>query len=803
MDPTIRDNPDQSPADVPQRLGRYRVLHMLGRGGMGSVYMAVRDDDSFKRRVAIKVIRKGMDTQDVLRRFELERQIVTSLNHPNIARVFDAGQTEDGRPYVVMEYVEGLPIDVYCDRNRLSTADRVALFEKVCEAVHAAHQNLIVHRDLKPGNILVTPQGEPKLLDFGIAKILNPELASVTVVTGPEMRVMTPEYASPEQASGEPITTASDVYSLGVLLYELLTGQMPYSFKTRVREEVLRVVREVDPEAPSTRVTKAQEFTDETGTTRTVSAADIAKARSEQPARLRRQLQGDLDNIVLMAMHKSPSKRYRSAQALAEDLERHVRGFPVQARPESFAYSVSRLARRHKGRVIASAAVAVVALAGTAGVVWQAGRAEEERRRAEQQAIFATAQTARLSQVRVFASQFLEGLQTEIARTEGALAARQVLASTSIRILDYLGTEFPDDPQLRFLRSQAWRRVGDIQGGRGSNTGETDKALDSYTKAWELLGTGTDGTPTVEVLRAKMGTLTALADVERRLKKGDAGLSRLTAAVELAATAPKELASDDGVRTELAQVLLARARLHKDAGEGAKEQSDLDASLAIRKSQLADHPGDAEYLRGYGVGLVRVAEKAQASGGLQNAITLYRENLEVRMRLAERPDANQTAKRDVVTATKFLADAITQSGRGEESLELLEGAWVVLEQLIANSPDDARLQRDRAFYHESLARAAESSGDLKKAEQHFRAFVLTMSPVARSDATHQNQIWLAGAHESLAAFLAAHGSQADARRALSEAISIYERLLQGTEKDERVRASLEAAQAELQTLGPE
>lgn len=347
-----------------ERIGPYRVVRRLGEGGLGYVLLAFREDDKFRMRVAIKLVKKGMDTEEIIRRFEQERQVLSALNHPNIAKVFDAGTTADGRPYFVMEHIEGLPIDDFCDKQGLSTADRLKLFLKVCAAVHYAHQNLVIHRDIKPGNIVVTAEGEPKLLDFGIAKLLNPDLMRSPVTTGPELRLMTPEYASPEQVEGAAITTASDVYSLGVLLYELLTGRPPYHLRTRLREEIIRVICHVDPERPSTAVIKAAKVHERDGTTRSIGPEEIARTRDGQPAKLRRALVGDLDNIVMMAMAKLPRHRYASVEQLSEDLRRHLEGKTVIAHPPSRWYTFSVFLRRHAGASAAAAAAlaAIVAL---------------------------------------------------------------------------------------------------------------------------------------------------------------------------------------------------------------------------------------------------------------------------------------------------------------------------------------------------------------------------------------------------------------------------------------------------------
>jgi serine/threonine protein kinase len=255
---------------------------------MGAVYLAARADDQFKKRVAVKLLRRGLDSEDILRRFRHERQILASLDHPNIARLLDGGMTDDGLPYFVMEYIEGTPLDRYCDERRLSTTERLKLFRQVCAAVYHAHQNLIVHRDLKPSNILVTKDGEPKLLDFGIAKLLNPELTAHTMApTATGIRLMTPNYASPEQIRGKNITTASDIYSLGVLLYHLLTGHHPYRLSSVLPQEIERVVCETEPEKPSTAISRVEEITTNEGTI-TITPDSVSRTRDGPPEALRR-----------------------------------------------------------------------------------------------------------------------------------------------------------------------------------------------------------------------------------------------------------------------------------------------------------------------------------------------------------------------------------------------------------------------------------------------------------------------------------------------------------------------------------
>ena len=347
----------------PQRLGPYRLLRPIGYGGMGAVHLAVRDDEQYERLVAVKILRAGLEDTELRHRFLAERQILARLEHPNIARLYDGGSTDDGRPYLVMELIDGLPVDEYCDRHRLTIDQRLALFLRICAAVQHAHQNLLVHRDIKPANILVTPEGEPKLLDFGIAKQLEPA-AAADARTRTGLRVMTPSYASPEQVKGEAITTASDVYSLGVLLYELLAGRSPYQVAEGAPlYELERTIDEQEPERPSTALLRPG----------TPSPEEIAAARGSRPAALRRRLAGDLDTIVLAALRKEPQRRYESVARLASDLERHLQNLPVSARPDTLGYRTRKLVRRHRF-AIAAAAAAVLLVAGLVASLFVQGR---------------------------------------------------------------------------------------------------------------------------------------------------------------------------------------------------------------------------------------------------------------------------------------------------------------------------------------------------------------------------------------------------------------------------------------------
>lgn len=358
------------------RIGPWRIEKLVGKGGIGQVYLAERADGVYSKKVALKCIKRGMDSEEILRRFRYERQILATLQHPNIAGLFDGGLTDDGRPYLVMEYVDGISIDQYCDDRKAGIKKRLELFCDVCRAVHYAHRNLVIHRDLKPSNILVTGDGTVKLLDFGIAKLLDTEAGGQTLTKIP---VMTPVYAAPEQIRGEVITTAADVYALGVVLYELLTGCRPYTLSTISSLEAAQAILNQEPDRPSSAVVKTTKtgVQDEPGGT--ITAEQITVSTRTNPGELSRRLRGDLDMIVMKALRKEPDRRYSSAEALLEDISRHLEGLPVTARTDSIGYRINKFIRRHKIGVSMVAGF-IVLLAGLLAV--HTTRITQERNRA-------------------------------------------------------------------------------------------------------------------------------------------------------------------------------------------------------------------------------------------------------------------------------------------------------------------------------------------------------------------------------------------------------------------------------------
>ena len=429
-----------------RRIGPYELFEELGRGGMGEVYRARRADGQYEHQVAIKLIRGGHEGRLLLQRFWTERQILAGLDHPHIARLLDGGATPDGMPYLVMELIEGVNICEYCDAHRLTVAARLELFRQVCSAVHYAHQRLIVHRDIKPTNILVTADGAPKLLDFGIAKILVPSLDAEPTISRP----MTVAYASPEQIRGEPVTTASDVYSLGVVLYRLLSGHSPYRIDAGAGG-MYRAIEEHEPVRPS------------------VAAGQSAVAR---------RLSGDLDDIVLKALRKEPERRYASVDQLSHDIEQHLHGFPVSAREGTWTYRAEKFVRRHKVGMAATAIVALVTVAGVAATLREARIAAANGKRAEQ----------RFEQVRKLANAMVFDVHDAIEPLPGATKPRELIVRLGLEYLDQLSRDATADTSLQLQVAGGYLRLGRALGDpNASNLGDPVGAAASYRKAIGIL----------------------------------------------------------------------------------------------------------------------------------------------------------------------------------------------------------------------------------------------------------------------------------------------------------------------------
>lgn len=461
-------------------IGNYEITCEIGRGGMGIVFEVIRKTEDFSQVFALKLLKRGMDSETMLRRFRFERQILASLEHPNIARLFDGGMTDDGLPYFALEFVEGQPLDQYCDEKNLDISQRLHLFLQVCAAVSFAHSRLVVHRDLKPTNILVTSGGTVKLLDFGIAKILSPDGADAEMHTVTSLGMMTPQYASPEQIRGEIVSTATDIYSLGLILYEILTGIPAYKFPNKRPDEMARIICETEPLRPSSAVSgwNRGSVVGNTINEDQRATGNDQTANSKSASQYSKLLKGDLDNIILKAISKEAGRRYSSAEQLSDDLRRYLEGLPISARPATVGYRAAKFVSRNRLAVASGSLASVGVLGGIAATVWQSFRANRQKQLAER----------RFEEVRQLANNVLFKYHDAIADLPGSTAAREMLIKDASEYLDNLSRETFGDTELEEELAAAYKKIADVQGRVfQANLGDSHNALVNYRKSIEIL----------------------------------------------------------------------------------------------------------------------------------------------------------------------------------------------------------------------------------------------------------------------------------------------------------------------------
>jgi eukaryotic-like serine/threonine-protein kinase len=623
---------------IGRRVGVYQIVEQIGAGGMGEVYRAFRADDQYRMEVALKVVRTGQDSARVITRFRNERQILAGLEHPNIARLLDGGTTESGAPYLVMELIEGCPIAEYCDSHKLSIPDRLKLFAQVCGAVQFAHQRLIIHRDIKPTNILVTSDGKPKLLDFGIAKVIGPEIRSQQNETLTAFRILTPEYASPEQLNGEPVTTASDVYSLGVVLYDLLTGRSPYPATARTSQELAAAISYREPEKPSTLVNRV---TDANGAAPD-SAEQIASARSCTVQKLQKQLNGDLDNIVLLALRKEPARRYASAEQFAADITRHLDGVPVLARKDTAGYRMSKFVGRHKVGVIASVAMVVAILGALAISLYEAHVARQQSEMARAQRIRAE---RRFNDVRNLANSLMFEIHDSIKDLPGSTSARKILVTRAQQYLDSLSQEANGDAALQRELAAAYNRVGDLLGYDGAaNLGNFSQAIQSYNKA-------------------------------------------LAIREAVAAANP----DDPKIQQELFNNYFRLSFALQNASDFPGALSNIKKALPLAQ-KLASTSSDPKFQDGLAGVHWQMANILRKSADFANALEEYRISTSMREPLARAPSATAIIQAHLASDYNGLAQMQWRTGDTEHALETSRKAVRILEELSGANPNDATLR---------------------------------------------------------------------------------------------------------------
>ena len=679
-----------APADaarVGQRLGAWQIVRAIGAGGMGEVFEARRADGQYDGRVAVKLLKRGMDSAAVLQRFAQERQALARLSHPNIAHLVDAGASDEGLPYFVLEYVDGKPMDQAV--VGLSINARLKLFMQLADAVAHAHRNLLVHRDLKPGNVLVDAEGSVKLLDFGIAKALDPlegrhdEATGNTTVAG--HRPYTPHYASPEQVRGEPVSTATDIYSLGVLLYLMLTGTRPTGRNATTPAEAARSVLEDAPTRPS--------------------RLSAREALDPQWLATRKKLVGDLDNILLKALEKSPERRYASVDALAADVRAHLAGYPVSARPASTGYLLSRFVGRNKVSVLAAAVALSAVLAGAAAALWQGRLAQEQRVLAER----------RFDEVRQFARTMLFDVDT--ALRDGPTAGREKLVATTLLYLDRLSSERLTDASLMREVAEAYERVGDIQGNSmQSNLGRPKDARQSQDKALVLRERVLRLTPT------DPANLAGLASTHERL--GD--LARAQGLLQDAArhygeavrhNATRAAAKPDDVKAQLRHIESRRYLasvwywpFHKSLGRYDQARPAIEQMERELAGMAERHPGNADVLAQYGALLNQLTEFQRIAGEFAATLATQRKSNDVAARLLALAPDNPRWQRWMFLAEGYLADALLGTGDIDAGVAQWQRSITRREKLALADPKDERAQRNLANGYGPLAEALDALG---------------------------------------------------------------------------------------------
>ena len=672
---TIRDSL------IGRRLGPYKIVARIGHGGMGEVYAAFRADDQYRKQVAIKVVRDGRESGFVLSRFKTERQILASLEHPNIARLLDGGTTAGGLPYLVMELVRGESIMDYSNQRELDTRARLQLFLDVCSAVHFAHQRLIIHRDLKPSNIFVTEDGAPKLLDFGIAKILDPgDNPSQFEPTLTMFSVLTPGYASPEQIKGEPVTTATDVYSLGVVLYELLTGESPYRVANRTPQELARAVCDYEPKKPSSVVHK--EAAGENRVADTNEGDEIRSAQKSAAEKIARQLRGDVDSIVLMALRKEPQRRYVSVEQFAQDIRRHLANLPVVARKDTASYLASKFVLRHKVGVAATLAVALALITALAVTIHETRIARAERAQAQR----------RFNDVRKLANSLVFDIHDSMRDLPGATNARQLLVQRASQYLDSLVKDSGNDVSLMRELAMAFERLGRVQGEWGqANQGDTVGALKSYRKAQAL----------EEAISARGTTQDLL---------------------------------------RYAQTYSAIGKIQWSASDAASALKNERKALAMIQELALKDPENQEVLSALASNYIHVADlmtttfsDSSLSGSMNQTIEDYfRRALEIDQKLAA-SSADPKRRRALSADEHYLGRHLSDLGRWEDSVAALSSALAITQDIAKSAGNSAEVQRDLAIHHSSLGDSFLMGGRSLQALDHYQEVAKICATIVAGD----------------------------------------------------------------------
>lgn len=758
---------------VGRRFGAYEAVERIGAGGMGAVYLGRRRDEQFDKQVAIKVIHWWMDTAEILRRFERERRVLAQLQHPNIAMLLDAGADEDGAPFIVMEYVDGVPIDRYCADRSISIDERLRLFLSACDAVEAAHRNLVVHLDLKPSNILVTSDGLVKLVDFGIARVLDHGDRSALRTNA---RVFTPAYAAPEQIAGEPLTIATDVYALGVVLYELLTGERPFQTGTDPALGGRDAALSTPPTRPSVVVA-------------TTTSGDSGQ---RERRRLARRIQGDLDNIALMAMRKEPARRYASVQTFSEDIRRHLSGRTVAARPDTLGYRTSRFVRRNRISVGAAAVVFLSLLVGVAAFGWQARIASMQRDRAEQ----------RFADLRGLTNSLIAEVDRDLAEIPGATEVRRAVVTQAMSHLDSLVAEVVDEPELLAELASSYSQLGALHRNFiGSDLGDTAVALESHQKALDLR---------LRVLEMKPGDPEAVEVIgESHLRIGDMMRAQgdLDAAVEHYRKSGEFYASmRPGTETlrldrdhNIAVVNMKLGIVQSMRGEYGKAARAYEASLKANAAILEGDPSLTVTRRNMAVGYEKLGDIAEARGDAEAALEHYKRSLAMLQDLERREPGEARHILSIAIAHSKIGEALghpayANLGDVEGAMKEYRTGRRVIGELLRVDPANARARMIASFFDRRLGAFLAMTGAFDEALEHQQAAMEAAEALAAANPSDVRALSdVASCAKAIAETRAAMGDPEEALQSAIRAIEAHMVVLDVN--DELVSVRVELADA--------
>ena len=762
--PVIREEPG---ALENRQIGPWKLLRRLGEGGFGVVYLAERNDGQVRQLGAMKFLKGAIHSRDLELRFLDERQILADLNHPWIVRLIDADVCE-GQPYFVMEYVQdGLPIDQYCQEKALSVKERLVLFRKIGEAVSYAHRKLVVHRDLKPANILIAPDGTPRLLDFGVAKILDPShRGSGQAAQSTRVLIGTERYFSPEQARREPVDTSTDIYSLGVVLYELLSGTDPYDLAGRRNEPIEKIVCTVDPEPPSKALSR--------------NSDGLADKNRE---RLRRQLQGDLDTIALVALRKEASRRYPSVDQFSDDLGRYLEGRPVAARADTYGYRARKFVKRHNAGVAAAALIFLSLIAGFTATIWEARQAQAARARAER----------RFNDVRKLASTYLFEFHDEIAKVPGSTAARALVVKRALEYLDSLAKEASADRDLQLELATAYQKVGDAQGRPGfANLGDRTGALKSYGRALAIRKTLADSGAADATLRRDLATnYDRIADT--LLTTGQTGNALTNYQQAFALREPLLAASPDDrdIRREFATSCQRQAQALSQSGRLPEAKEKEARALAMFEKLAEGRPRDAVAQRDLFIAYIKQGDLLAAGGDKDGAFGFYRQALPVSKAVEPIADDPTKARREIASVHDKIGNLLAANKDSAGSLENYQSALQLRESLAASDPKNAEVQRDLSISHEKIGNMLVRTGNAAGALAQYRQSLAIDSRLLDGDPDNaQSRLDCAGDREKISELLMRAGDLPGALASEEQARELREWVARKDSKNADVRGDL-------------